>query len=67
MRAARRQVRHSRTRNLTLVRAEQAAGQAFGFAEEGVAAATVGLGRMVMTATGAALAVALAATLAWAF
>lgn len=67
MRAARRQVRHSRTRHLTLARAEQAAGQAFGFAEEGVAAATVGLGRIAMTATGAALAVALAATLAWAF
>ncbi len=57
--------RHAR--HLSLARAEQAAGQAFGFAEEGVAAATVGVGRMAMTATGAAVAAAFAATLAWAF
>ncbi|BCM85933.1 hypothetical protein NS228_14460 [Methylobacterium indicum] len=67
MRAARRPVRDSQTRHLTLARAELAAGQAFGFAEEGIAAAGAGLNRMAMTATGATLAVALAATLAWAF
>ncbi|AWN52340.1 hypothetical protein [Methylobacterium sp. 17Sr1-1] len=57
--------RHAR--HLSLARAEQAAGQAFGFAEEGVAAAAVGIGRVAMTATGAAVAAAFAATLAWAF
>ncbi len=39
MKAVNRHARH-----LSLARAEQAAGQAFGFAEEGVAAAAVGLG-----------------------
>ena len=62
MKAVNRHARH-----LSLARAEQAAGQAFGFAEDGVAAATVGIGRVTMTATGAAVAAALAATLAWAF
>ncbi|MCF4129146.1 hypothetical protein [Methylobacterium sp. SyP6R] len=62
MKAVNRHARH-----LSLARAEQAAGQAFGFAEEGVAAAAAGIGRMAMTATGAAVAVAFAATLAWAF
>ncbi|AWB23158.1 hypothetical protein DA075_21490 [Methylobacterium currus] len=57
--------RHAR--HLSLARAEQAAGQAFGFAEEGVAAAALGFGRVTMTATGAAVAAAFAATLAWAF
>ena len=62
MKAVNRHARH-----LSLARAEQAAGQAFGFAEDGVAAAAVGIGRVTMTATGAAFAVAFAATLAWAF
>lgn len=62
MKAVNRHARH-----LSLARAEQAAGQAFGFAEEGVAAAAIGIGRVAMTATGAAVAVAFAATLAWAF
>ncbi len=61
MRAANRHARH-----LSLVRAEQAAGQAFGFAEDGVAAAAMGYGRVAATATGAAFVVAFAATLAWA-
>ncbi len=70
MKAVNRHARH-----LSLARAEQAAGQAFGFAEDGVAAATVGIGRvagnlagnLAMTATGAAVAAAFAATLVWAF
>ncbi|KMO15444.1 hypothetical protein [Methylobacterium platani] len=61
MRAVSRHARH-----LTLARAEQAAGQAFGFAEDGAAAAAAGFGRVAMTATGAAVVVAFAATLAWA-
>ncbi|AWN44999.1 hypothetical protein DK419_00540 [Methylobacterium terrae] len=61
MRAANRHARH-----LSLARAEQAAGQAFGFAEDGVAAVATGFGRVAATATGAAVVVAFAATLAWA-
>ena len=58
---------HRHARHLSLARAEQAAGQAFGFAEESAAAAAVGISRVAMTATGAAVAAAFAATLAWAF
>ncbi|TGD94770.1 hypothetical protein [Methylobacterium nonmethylotrophicum] len=61
MKAVNRHARH-----LSLARAEQAAGQAFGFAEESVEAVTAGFGRMAVTAGGAAFAVAFAATLAWA-
>ncbi|KMO38770.1 hypothetical protein VQ02_11385 [Methylobacterium variabile] len=55
--------RHAR--HLSLARAEQAAGQAFGLAEDGVGAATAGLGRVAVSAAGGAFAVAVAATLAW--
>lgn len=72
---------HRHARHLSLARAERAAGLAFGFAEDEVAAAPVGFGRgarsimagpimagsMAMTATGCAVAAAFAATLAWAF
>lgn len=61
MKAVNRHARH-----LTLARAEQAAGQAFGYAEDGVAVVALGIGRVTMTATGAAVVVAVAATLAWA-
>ncbi len=61
MKAVNRHARH-----LTLARAEQAAGQAFGYAEDGVAVVALGIGRVTMTATGAAVVVAVAATLGWA-
>jgi len=61
MKAVNRHARH-----LSLARAEQAAGQAFGYAEDGVAAVATGIGRVTMTATGAAVAMAVAATLVWA-
>ncbi|GJD53541.1 hypothetical protein OPKNFCMD_6318 [Methylobacterium crusticola] len=62
MTAAARNARH-----LSLIRAERAAGQAFGFAEEGAHALARSFGRLAATATGAAVAAAFAATLAWAF
>ncbi|ACL58231.1 hypothetical protein [Methylobacterium nodulans] len=56
--------RHAR--HIALARAERAAGQAFGCLDEAVMVSHLSARRFATTATGAAVAVALAATLAWA-
>ncbi|MFE1601188.1 hypothetical protein [Methylobacterium sp. ID0610] len=55
--------RHAR--HAALARAERAAGQAFGYLDEATMLAHQSVHRFAATATGAAVAVAVAATLAW--
>ncbi|MGY2047020.1 hypothetical protein [Methylobacterium sp. JK268] len=62
MTAATRHARHT-----ALARAERAAGHAFGCLDEAAMATHASVSRVAATATGAAVAVVFAATLAWAF